>query len=84
MARRVRPAHLATTGTATMTTAYLTDAAVWITICAARLLELGTRAASGDAESTAADLYEEAEYRALDPCSAAEAFRVRHLQVKAG
>lgn len=58
-----------------MATAYLTDAAVWITICAARLQEIAARVNADDAENTAADLYDDPEYGDLDPALAAEAWQ---------
>jgi hypothetical protein len=66
-----------------MATAFLTDATFWITICAARLHEIGAHADFADAEVTAADLFEDEAYRALGPSTAAEVFRGRHVEAKA-
>lgn len=66
-----------------MATAFLSDATFWITICAARLSEIGARATFADAEATAADLYEDEAYRPLGPSAAAEAFRGRRDEARA-
>ena len=59
-------------------TAYLTDAAFWVTVCAAHLLEIGARASGDDADETAADLFEDPDYRSLQPRAAAVAFQAWH------
>lgn len=58
-----------------MTTAYLTDAAFWLSVCAQRLRELDpTGRAGAECDGIAAELYQSGAYRSLPPSAAAEAW----------